>query len=138
MQFQAAEGDVGFRFSLDFDNERLQFDLFNDLAVSDTGTAESAERVHEVSRFWQDYFANGQLQIFNSDTGELISRKDAYLPLNMWLDDRRAAADLACWKAVAEQRRERGRKFSEEMQRNARGYNVQMVLASYRSAPRGE
>jgi hypothetical protein len=94
--------------------------------------------VHEVSRFWQDYFANGQLQIFNSDTGELISRKDAYLPLNMWLDDRRAAADLAYWKAVAEQRRERGRKFGEEMQRNSRGYNVQIMLASYRSAPRGE
>ena len=41
-----------------------------------------------MKRFWQDYFGNGQLHIVNADTGELIGRKDAYLPMNMYLDQR--------------------------------------------------
>ena len=82
----------------------------------------SAERVYEGKRFTQDYFCNGQLHIVNADTGELIGRKDAYLPLNMYLDNNGAASELAYWKALAEQRRrEHGRKFAEEMERNARG-----------------
>jgi hypothetical protein len=54
----------------------------------------------------RDYFGNGQLHIVNADTGELIGRKDAYIPMNMYLDGEGAAAELAHWKALAEQRRE--------------------------------
>jgi hypothetical protein len=108
MQFESPQSDVHFRFSLDFGAERLHFDLFSDIAVRDTGTAESAERIHEVRRFWQDYFGNGQLHIVEADTGELLSRKDAFIPVNMYLDGDGAAAELAHWKTVAEQRRERG------------------------------
>jgi hypothetical protein len=128
MQFQSLKGDVAFRFSLDFDAERIQFDLFNDIDVCDTGTADSAERVHEVRRFWQDYFGNGQLHIVNTDTGELIGRKDAYLPLNMYLDGEGAAGELTAWKALAEQRRERGRRYAEEIERNALGYDVTVTV----------
>jgi hypothetical protein len=128
MHFDSLQGDVEFKFSVDFGAERIQFDLFRDIGVRDTGTAESAERVHEVKRFEQDYFGNGQLHIFNTDTGELIGRKDAYIPMNMYLDGEGAAAELAHWKALAEQRRERDRKFVEEMERNARGYDVRAVL----------
>jgi methylamine utilization protein MauJ len=105
MQFESLQGDVKFRFSLDFGAERIQFDIFNDVGFSDTGTAESAERVHEVKRFGQDYFGNGQLHIVNADTGELIGRKDAYIPMNMFFNAEGAAAELAHWKALAEQRR---------------------------------
>ncbi len=102
MLFELAQGDIQYRFSLDFDAERIVFDLFSDISVSDTGTAKSAERVHEVRRFWQDYFGNGQLRIVNTDTDELIGRKDAFIPVNMYLDGDGAAAELAHWKAVAE------------------------------------
>ena len=105
MHFESLEGDVEFRFALDFGAERILFDLFRDMGVRDTGTAESAERVHEVKRFEQDYFGNGQLHIVNAKTGELIGRKDAYIPMNMYLDGEGAAAELAHWKALAEQRR---------------------------------
>ena len=105
MQFELLQGDVKFRFSLDFGAERINFDIFNDVGFSDAGTAESAERIHEVKRFGQDYFGNGQLQIVNADTGELIGRKDAYIPMNMFLDSKGAAAELAHWKELAEQRR---------------------------------
>jgi hypothetical protein len=69
--------------------------------------------------------------IINTDTGELIGRKDAYLPENMWLDDKGAAAELAHWKAQAAERRERDRKFAEEIERNARGYDVKVTLGTF-------
>jgi hypothetical protein len=133
MHFESLQGDVEFRFSLDFGAERIQFDVFRDVGARDTGTAESAERVHEVKRFEQDYFGNGQLHVVNTDTGELIGRKDAYVPMNMYLDGKGANAELAHWKALAEQRRERGRKYGEDMDRNARGYDVTIA-----SAPPGD
>jgi hypothetical protein len=127
MDFESLQGDVAFRFALDFDAERIVFDLFEDIAVRDTGTAESAERIHEVRRFWQDYFGNGQLHIVNTDTGELIGRKDTYIPMNMYLDSEGAASELAHWKALAGRRREY-RKVVEEMERDARGYDVKVTL----------
>jgi hypothetical protein len=72
MNFASAQGNIEFRFALDFGAERIVFDLFADVGVGDTGTAESAECVHEVKRFGHDYFGNGRLQIFNTDTSELI------------------------------------------------------------------
>src|SRR5215469_4496262 len=69
MNFESHQADVGFRFALDFGAERIVFDLFVDVGVRDTGTAESAERVLEVKRFQRDYFSNGQLYIVNTDTG---------------------------------------------------------------------
>jgi hypothetical protein len=124
LQFGSPQGDVKFRFALDFGAERIQFDLFRDIGVCDTGSAESAERIYEIRRFWQDYFGNGRLHVVNTETGELIGRKDAYIPLNMHSDREGAAADLAYWKTLAEHRRERDRKYGEEMERNARGYDV--------------
>ena len=47
--------------------------------------AESAEERAELLRFRKEYFGNGQLHIVDAETGQLISRKDAYLPLNMWM-----------------------------------------------------
>jgi hypothetical protein len=108
MRFASKEGDVIFRFALDFGSERLEFSLFDDLGVKDTGTAESAERVAEIKRFERDYFGNGKLHIVSADTDALISRKDAYIPLDMFLDQQAADAEIARWKALAQQRRERG------------------------------
>jgi Methylamine utilization protein MauJ len=108
MRFESKEGDVIFRFALDFGNERLEFSVFDDIGVKDTGTAKSAERVAEIKRFERDYFGNGKLHIVNADTGALISRKDAYIPLNMFLNQQAADAEIARWKGLAQQRRERG------------------------------
>ena len=88
LTFASAQDDVEFRFALDFNAERLHFDVYEDLIVRDIGTANSADRVHDTKRFFHDYFLNGQLQILNADTGELISRKDAFIPVNMIFDRR--------------------------------------------------
>jgi hypothetical protein len=127
LHFASAQGDVVFRFLLDFGAERIIFDLFSDIGVRDTGSADSAERVREVKRFEQDYFGNGQLHIVNTDTGALIGRKDAYVPVNMYLDGDGAKAELAYWTTLASHRRERERRYAEEMERNARGYNVTVL-----------
>src|SRR5262249_20947356 len=71
LHFESVQGDVRFRLALDFAAERMLFDCFADIDISDTGSANSAERVHEIKRFLHDYFGNGELQIFNTDTGEL-------------------------------------------------------------------
>lgn len=74
---RVAIGRCQFNFALDFRAERIQFDLSRDIGVRESGTAESAERIHEVKRSWQDCFGNGQLHIVHADTGELIGRKDS-------------------------------------------------------------
>jgi hypothetical protein len=127
MTFASVQGDVEFGFVLDFGAERLGFDLFSDVGVRDTGTAESAERIHEVKRFEHDYFGNGQLHIVNADTGDLIGRKDAYVPLNMYFDHEGAAAELARWKALAERRRGY-RNFVDDQKTH--GYAIKVVLGS--------
>jgi hypothetical protein len=131
MGFGSKEGDVIFQFALDFGNERLELSLFQDIGIKDTGTAESAERVAEVMRFQHDYFGNGELHIVNADTGALIGRKDPYIPMNMRLDREAADAEIARWKALAERRRERGKRYAEEMERNARGYDVTVTFNSF-------
>jgi hypothetical protein len=44
----------------------------------------------------------------------------------MYFDQKGGAATLAHWKMLADQRRKRDRKFGEELQRNALGYDVKV------------
>jgi hypothetical protein len=124
MRYASKEGDIHFRFALNFQEERLEFSLFRDIGATDDGSALSAERIAEVRRFENDYFLNGELQIVDADTGKLIARKDAYIPVNMRFDKRAADAEINRWKALAQQRRERDHRFSEDMNANARGYEI--------------
>jgi hypothetical protein len=124
MRFASKNGDAVVRFQLDFGAERLNFSLFHDLGVKDTGTAESAERIAEVRRFEHEYFGNGQLHIVNAKTGEMIARKDAYIPMNMLLDQDAADAEIAHWKRLAEHRRDRDKRYGEEMARFSVRYDV--------------
>ncbi len=106
-------GRIGFR--LDFPQERLHFELSEDLVYRDGGTPESAEAVADVKRFFKDYFGNGQLHVYNADTGSLISRKDAYLPMNMWLDFEASEREIGCWRELADHRRQRAASVDNEI-----------------------
>ena len=53
-------------------------------------------------RFGLDHFP--KLRILNADTGDLISRKDAFIPVNCWLDVAAADARIDTWKRLAEER----------------------------------
>lgn len=124
IRFESKTGDVIFRFALDFGAERLNFSLFDDVGVKDTGTPESAEIVAEVRRFENEYFGNGHLHVVDAESGDLIARKDAYLPVNMFLDQDAADAEIVRWKRLAEQRRERNKRYADEMTRLSVPYAV--------------
>jgi hypothetical protein len=104
---------IGFR--LDFPQERLHFEPSEDLVYRDDGTPGSAETVADVKRFFRDYFGNGRLHIYNADTGSLISRKDAYVPMNMWLDFEASERDIANWTKLADHRRQRAASVGSEV-----------------------
>ncbi len=110
MVFQLDDEALQIQFKLDFAEERLVFDLINDLSIEDDGTSESAEAIAEVKRFEKEYFGNGELHIYNAETGELISRKDAYIPLNMYVDHKAADKEIAYWKQTAKNRQEKDRR----------------------------
>ncbi len=123
----ASEDDfVQFRINLDFANERLHFNLFSDIGFADTGSAASAEKVAELSRFWSDLFGNGQLHIVDAESGQLISRKDAYIPVNMYFDGEGSDALIAHWRRLASERRERDSRYGLEMTRLSQGYTITM------------
>lgn len=74
---------ISFRFWLDFPNERLHFDIQRDLAAADSGSLPSAENMAELARFVWDYWRNGKLVITDTDDGSRLSRKDAFIPVNV-------------------------------------------------------
>jgi hypothetical protein len=92
-------------FRLAFAEERLHFDIGEGFEMRDDDSVESAEAVAEALRFYRDYWANGQLEIYNGDTGERISRKDAFLPENVMPDIEAMTARVEEWKGIAEKRR---------------------------------
>jgi hypothetical protein len=108
MRFESEDGNVQVQFRLDFAAERLEFDLFTDLGVRDSGTADGAIVVAEVKRFSNAYFGNGELHIYDAESGVLLSRKDAFIPMNMWLDHDAAEVEVARWMQLADERRNTG------------------------------
>jgi hypothetical protein len=77
------DGLVEFDLCLDFPAERMTVDLENGLRVGDDGSENSARQIVSVLHFMTDYICNGKLQVFNAETGSLLGRKDAYIPMNV-------------------------------------------------------
>ncbi|MGY4235091.1 hypothetical protein ACVIIW_004038 [Bradyrhizobium sp. USDA 4449] len=125
--FALGDDLIRFRVTLDFAEERLHFSLFHDIAYRDDGTAEGAEMFAEVLRFQADLLGNGQLQITNADTGELLSRKDAYLPVNIIQNPHGSDALIARWRWLARKRRHLNSLFEQEMARWAQPYDIRVT-----------
>ncbi len=99
------DGKISFHFYLDFAGERLHFDISDGIFLApDDGSAAFAENQAELARFFKNYVGNGQLQFFNADTGILLSRKDAFIPVNSWLDVDGANANIERWKKLQAER----------------------------------
>jgi hypothetical protein len=96
---------VWVRFVLDFLAERLLFDIRNDIRIEDDQTASGALACAEALRFVRDYWGNGRLRMSNAETGEMLSRKDAFLPENVIPDYTFMDAHISEWRAKAEARR---------------------------------
>lgn len=103
---QSADQCFQFQCHLDFAAERLHFDIQCGVTARDDGSTDCAEKIADFHRFIYDYLCNGELRIFSAASGELLSRKDPFLPMNSMGNDEVCNADIAHWKLVAQQRRE--------------------------------
>ncbi|MGN6288709.1 MAG: methylamine utilization protein MauJ [Sphingopyxis terrae] len=84
--------------------ERLKFDIFNGVYGRDDGSVAAAEYKWESLRFFRDYMLNGVLQMWNAETGSLISRLDAYIPVNMMFDLKVSNDQIAAARTEVERR----------------------------------
>lgn len=95
--YRSTDGLVDLVFWLNFATERLEFDPSKSLVAFDDGSVGAARNGKELHRFFCDYIGNGSLQMWNADSGELISRCDAFIPVNCFLDNEANAAIAAQW-----------------------------------------
>jgi hypothetical protein len=128
LAFRSISGRVRFSIELDFRAERLRFDLVDGVVGKDDGSPEAAEEIADIRRFYAEYFLNGELQIHNADTGELIARKDAFIPRNMIFDADAAQAGIDKWLQLAEERRDPTRRYRIEMARLTRPYQTSVKV----------
>ena len=102
--YRSADGLVDFIFWLNFIDERLAFDAQQSIASRDDGSADAARNGKEIDRFLCDYFGNGELQMWDHDSGQLISRCDAFVPVNCYINMDAANAAIDRWDMVIAER----------------------------------
>jgi hypothetical protein len=105
VRFQSDDRNLQIQFHLDFASERLQFNMFHDVAMRDSGTADGALALLGFGRFRNAHFCNGQLEIYDAESNALLARKDAYVPLNMYFEPKGAEEEIARLEKLAEERR---------------------------------
>ena len=98
--YRSVDGLAEVTFWLNFAQERLEFDLDNSFKLYDDGSAAVARSGKERCQFIWDYFGNGEIQIWNAQSGHLISRVDAFLPLNMMANLDGHLAEMAAWDKI--------------------------------------
>lgn len=86
LTYQSFDNRMALVFYLDIRDERLIFDIDNSLFGNDDGSVAFAEHKRDFSRFRRDYLLNGELQMWDADTGQLLSRLDAFMPVNCFVD----------------------------------------------------
>lgn len=108
LEYGRTDGRVRVVFSLNFEEERLAFDIYNGIYGSkDDGSPEYAHAQAGIHEFAKWYFLNGCLEITDNETGEQIARKDAFIPENVIVRPEKFNEDIERWRSEAEQRRAR-------------------------------
>lgn len=93
--YQSPDGLAEIRFVLALAEERLKFDVYEGIYGHDDGSVAAAEYRRDTQRFFRDYMLNGELQFWNAENDELLSRLDAFLPLNVMINLEAFNADIA-------------------------------------------
>lgn len=79
---RSQRGHLSFRMSLNVPKERLDFD-YEAFSFLDDGSEAAIRDYIDSQHFVQRYLANGILQVFNAENGDLLGRRDAYIPVNI-------------------------------------------------------
>ncbi|WP_299498540.1 methylamine utilization protein MauJ [uncultured Roseobacter sp.] len=107
MEFEREDGRLRVKFNLDFENERLEFDVHNGVfGAPDDNSSIYARHKAETLEFLAGYYGNGQLRISNYETGELIARKDEFIPVNVMPDYSEFDKDVEFWRKIENNRKE--------------------------------
>jgi Methylamine utilization protein MauJ len=110
VQYLSVNGLVTVNLSLDFKSQRLIFPLEDGLQFIDDGTVEAAKTGKILTEFNHAYNGNGELQVWNNDDGSLMSKCDAFIPVNVIFNPKAAEAELDRWnreiarRAMAQQK----------------------------------
>jgi hypothetical protein len=103
--------------------------MFGDVYTKEYGSVACAKAAVDVNRFCDRLFLNGSIQIVDAETGEMIGRKDPYLPLNMRYIAREAAAQATQLDAEVARRQRRDEKYGEEIDRLSATYSAYVTVA---------
>lgn len=104
MAYRSADGLVEAVFLLNFAEERLEIDPETWLRVYDDGSLQAARNAREIERFSQAHFGNGEVQMWDAEKEELVSRLNAFIPVNMFFNPEGAKAALARYDAIIAER----------------------------------
>ena len=97
VHYESQDGRVSVTLLLDFQTERLNFPLDDGLRFHDDGTVDAARTGKSLTAFDHAYNGNGELQVWNAQDGSLISRCDAFIPVNVIFNPEGAKAELEGW-----------------------------------------
>lgn len=97
LKYRSQDGRVTVTLLLDFVNERLVLPLQNGIQFRDDGSAEAAQVGKALTKFNQDYYANGELQVWKVEDDSLMSRCSAFIPVNVMFNPDGAKAELDAW-----------------------------------------
>lgn len=97
VRFRSSDGFARVNLLLDFEGERLIYHHEYGLQLVDDGSVEAARVGKEQTEFIQALYRNGELQVWNAEDGTLISKCDAFIPINVIFNPQGAEAELARW-----------------------------------------
>jgi hypothetical protein len=107
MEFERGDGRLRVKFHLNFGHERLEFEIHDGVfGMPDDDSSIYARHKAETIEFLAAYYGNGQIQIINYETGELIARKDEFVPINVMPDYSEFQKDIVFWRSIEENRKE--------------------------------
>jgi len=88
------------KIGLDLAGESIDFDLKDGVNLADDGSTTAVRYALDDNRFFDDMIRNGELEIWNSEDGNLLGRADPLLPVN--IDIRRTVENLAARRTQLE------------------------------------
>lgn len=105
LAFVRSEIPLQVEFTLNFDDERLEFDIQNGIFGSeDDGSPSYACSRADIQEFAKLYYLNGCLEIYDSETGVQIARKDAFIPVNVVVQPEGFDREIESWRNEADRR----------------------------------